>query len=308
MITKIKSRDRNLNHNRNRFANGHYNRIKMKIGKYTLHIINSGYFGLDGGAMFGIIPKPLWQKTNPPDEANRIKLATRNLLLTDGERKILIDTGNGNKWDEKSKSIYAFDWTQNLEGSLKELNLTPSDITDVILTHLHFDHTGGSTKIESGKLVPTFPNAKYYVQKKNYEWAIKPSGRDRGSYLKDSFQPLIEEGVLNFIDGEEKFDDEIEFVIVNGHTFAQQLVKISDSSNTILFCGDLFPTTSHIPLPYIMAYDLQPLITVEEKKKILTKAIEENWKIFFEHDPETALATVMKDEKGFRVNEKMKEI
>lgn len=277
----------------------------MKIGKYTLHIINSGYFALDGGAMFGIIPKPLWQKTNPPDDANRIKLATRNLLLTNGNRKILIDTGMGDKWDEKSKSIYAVDQSNSLEGSLSEMNLKPEDITDVILTHLHFDHTGGSTKIENQKLIPTFPNAKYYVQKKNYEWAVYPSDRDKGSYLKNNFQPLMEEGVLIFIDGEEKFDDEIEIVIINGHTFAQQLIKISDSSNTILYCADLFPTTSHIPIPYVMAYDLQPLVTVEEKKKILAKAIEKNWKIFFEHDPETALATVMKDEKGFRVNEKM---
>ncbi len=280
----------------------------MKIGKYTLHVINSGYFGLDGGAMFGIIPKPLWQKTNPPDEANRIKLATRNLFLTDGGRKILIDTGNGNKWDEKSKSIYGFDFTDSLEGSLKELNLSPSDITDVILTHLHFDHTGGSTKIENGKIVPTFPNAKYFVQKKNYEWAMNPSERDRGSYLKNNFEPLMEEGVLTLIGGEETFDDEIEFVIVNGHTYAQQLIKISDSSNTILYCADLFPTTSHIPLPYVMAYDLQPLVTVEEKKRILAKAIKENWKIFFEHDPETALASVIKDERGFRANDKKKEL
>ena len=280
----------------------------MKIGKYTLHIINSGYFGLDGGAMFGIIPKPLWQKTNPPDEANRIKLATRNLLLTDGKRKILIDTGNGNKWDEKSKNIYGFDFTNSLEGSLNNLNLTPSDITDVILTHLHFDHTGGSTKIENDKLIPAFPIAKYYVQKENYEWATNPSERDKGSYLKDSFEPLMKEGVLNFIEDQEKFDDEIEFVIINGHTFAQQLIKISDSSNTILYCADLFPTTSHIPLPYVMGYDLQPLVTVEEKKKVLAKAIEESWKIFFEHDPETALASVEKNEKGFRAIDKKKEL
>jgi len=277
----------------------------MKIGKYTLSIINSVYFALDGGAMFGIIPKPLWQKTNSPDDVNRIKLATRNLLLSNGKRKILIDTGMGNKWDEKSKNIYAIDQTNSLEGSLTKLSLTPSDITDVILTHLHFDHTGGSTKIENEKLIPSFPNAKYYVQRKNYEWAIKPSDRDKGSYLKDNFQPLMDEGVLNFIDGEEKFDDEVEFIICNGHTFAQQLIKISDTSNTIFYCGDLFPTTSHIPLPYVMGYDLQPLVTVEEKKKILIKAVDENWKIFFEHDPETAIATIMKDEKGFKVKDKM---
>jgi glyoxylase-like metal-dependent hydrolase (beta-lactamase superfamily II) len=263
---------------------------------------------LDGGAMFGIIPKPLWQKTNPPDEANRIKLATRNLLLTDGKRKIIIDTGMGDKWDEKLKNIYSVDQRESLKGSLSKLSFTPSDVTDVILTHLHFDHTGGSTEIENGKLVPAFSNAKYYVQKKNYEWAINPSDRDKGSYIKDNFKPLMDEGVLNFIDGEEKFDDEIEFIIFNGHTFGQQLIKISDSSNIIFYCADLFPTTSHIPIPYVMGYDLQPLVTVEEKKKILTRAMEESWKLFFEHDTETATATVTKDEKGFRVKEKMKEL
>src|SRR5690554_310364 len=275
----------------------------MKIGKYSLHIINSGYFGLDGGAMFGIIPKTLWQKTNPPDDANRIKLATRNLLLVNESRKILIDTGMGNKWDEKSKNIYAIQGN-SLKETLKQQNISPDEITDIILTHLHFDHTGGSTEIENGRIVPAFPNAKYYVQKKNYAWAINPSDRDRGSYLKNNFQPLMDEGVLQLIDGEKFFDDEIELIIFNKHTFAQQLIKISDSSNTIFYCADLFPTTSHIPLPYVMGYDLQPLVTVNEKRKILTKALEEEWKLLFEHDPETVMATVLKDEKGFKVKEK----
>jgi glyoxylase-like metal-dependent hydrolase (beta-lactamase superfamily II) len=276
----------------------------MQIGKYRLSVVNTGYFRLDGGAMFGIIPKNLWEKTNPPDDQNRIKLATRNLLLENGERKILVDTGMGNKWNEKAKAIYDIDQQNNLiEISLSKLNLKAEDITDVILTHLHFDHTGGSTKIVNGKIVPTFPNAKYYVQKKNYEWAINPSDRDRGSYLKENFVPLYEESVLNLI-SEEKFDDEIDFIVVNGHTFAQQLLKISDSKNTILYCCDLFPTTSHIPLPYVMGYDLQPLITVEEKKTILPVAVEENWKLFFEHDPETVLATVINTDKGFKIGEK----
>ncbi|HKI78131.1 MAG TPA: MBL fold metallo-hydrolase [Ignavibacteriaceae bacterium] len=277
----------------------------MKIGKYNLTIVNTGYFRLDGGAMFGIIPRTLWKNSNPPDEQNRIKLATRNLLLEDGKRKILVDTGMGSKWSQKSKYIYDIDQEEySVEKSLAKLNVKPEEITDVILTHLHFDHTGGSTKSENDKLVPTFQNAKYYVQKKNYEWGLNPSDRDRGSYIKENFVPLSEEGVLNFINGEEQFDDEIEFMIVNGHTFSQQLLKISDASNTILYCCDLFPTTSHVPLPYVMGYDLQPIVTVDEKKKILPQAVEENWKLFFEHDPETALATVAKTEKGFKVNEK----
>jgi len=277
----------------------------MKIGKYKLTVVNTGYFRLDGGAMFGIIPKALWKNSNPPDEQNRIKLATRNLLLEDGKRKILVDTGMGIKWGNKSKYIYEIDQeVYSIEKSLGKLNLKPEDITDVILTHLHFDHTGGSTKLENEKLVPTFQNATYYVQKENYDWGVNPSDRDRGSYIKDNFVPLMEEGVLKFINGEEMFDDEIQFLVVNGHTFGQQLLKISDSSNTILYSCDLLPTTSHIPIPYVMGYDLQPLKTVAEKKKILPMAVKENWKLFFEHDPETVLATVSQTEKGFKVNEK----
>ncbi|MHB1687738.1 MAG: MBL fold metallo-hydrolase [Ignavibacteriaceae bacterium] len=281
----------------------------MKIGKYEVSIINSGFFSLDGGAMFGIIPKPLWEKTNPPDSANRIKLATRNLLLQNGSKKILIDTGMGNKWDSKSQNIYSIDQNEfSLENELSKIKISAGEITDVILTHLHFDHTGGSTKRDNGKLIPTFPNAKYYVQKKNFEWAVNPSERDRGSYIKDNFIPLSDAGVLNLFDNENNFDDEIEFVIVNGHTFSQQLIKISDTSTTLLYCCDLFPTASHIPIPYVMGYDLQPLVTVEEKKKILFQAIEENWKLFFEHDPEFALATVKKSEKGYQVDEKFRTI
>ena len=279
----------------------------MKIGKYSVHIIDSGYVGLDGGAMFGIVPKPLWEITNPTDSANRIKLATRNLLLVSDSKKILIDTGMGKKWNEKNQEIYAIDQqTSSMEKSLSNLNIKPGEISDVILTHLHFDHTGGSTVIKDGKLEPAFPNATYYVQKQNYNWAINPSERDKGSYIKDNFVPLKEAGVLMQIEGEKQFDDEIDFIIVNGHTFGQQMIKLSDSSNTFLYCCDLIPTTSHIPIPYVMGYDLQPLVTVEEKKKILKTAVEENWKLFFEHDPETAYATLAATEKGIRIKEKFK--
>lgn len=279
----------------------------MKIGKYDVHIVESGYFGLDGGAMFGIIPKPLWQKTNPADDMNRIKLATRNLLLISDSKKILVDTGMGNKWDDKNSDIYAIDQeTNSLGQSLSKINLKPEDITDVILTHLHFDHTGGSTFIKDGKPEPLFTNATYYVQKENYKWALNPSERDKGSYIKDNFVPLKEAGVLMQIEGEKQFDDEIDFIIVNGHTFGQQLLKLSDSANTFLYCCDLFPTSSHIPLPYVMGYDLQPLVTVAEKKKILKTALDEEWKLFFEHDPETAYATLQSTDKGIRIKEKFK--
>jgi glyoxylase-like metal-dependent hydrolase (beta-lactamase superfamily II) len=281
----------------------------MKIGKYSVKIVHSGFFGLDGGAMFGIVPKPLWETTNPSDEANRIKLATRNLLLDDGNKKILIDTGMGNKWNEKNKEIYAIDQENySIESSLLQYGIKPEDITDVILTHLHFDHAGGSTKKENDKLVPFFPNARYYVQKKNFEWAMNPSEKDKGSYLKENFEPLMEDGVLFLIEGEKKFNENIEFILVNGHTFSQQLIRISDTSTNLLYCCDLFPTTSHIPLPYIMGYDLQPLVTLEEKKKILKTVVDEDWKLFFEHDPETALATVKLTDRGYRINQKLESI
>lgn len=272
----------------------------MKIGKYEIFEINSGFFKLDGGAMFGIIPKPLWEKTNPSDALNRTTLATRNMLLVSDSKKILVDTGMGKKFDPKSSEIYDIDQKEfSTEASLQKAGFTPSDITDVILTHLHFDHTGGSTVSENGKPVPAFKNARYHVSEKNYKWACNPSDRDKGSYLKENFVPLMDEGMLNFIPGK-NFDDEIEFIEVNGHTFGQYLVKVSDSSNTLLYCGDLFAFRSHIPFPYIMGYDLQPLITLDEKKKILPVAAEQNWILFFEHDPITAAAKVIRTDKGFK--------
>ena len=270
----------------------------MKIGKYKLKILNSGFIGLDGGAMFGIIPKPLWQKTNSPDELNRVTLATRNLLLESDSKKILIDTGMGGKWDDKSKEIYRIDAKLELQNELKLLGISPENISDVILTHLHFDHTGGSTKLEGNKIIPAFPNAKYHVQKNNFEWAINPSNRDKASYIKENFEPLAKEGVLNFTSEGEFFDDEIQFKVINGHTFGQQMIKITDSSTTLLYCCDLMPFISHLRLPYIMGYDLQPLLTLEEKKKYLKIAADENWYLFFGHDPEIALATVKHSEKG----------
>lgn len=277
----------------------------MKIGKYNLYEVNTGFFALDGGAMFGIIPKPLWEKTNPADSANRIKLATRSLLLVSDNKKILVDTGMGQDWNDKSKEIYDIKQEDfSIERSLGKLNIKTEDITDVILTHLHFDHTGGSVKKENNMLIPAFPNAKYYVQKTNYDWAINPSEKDKGSYIKDKFLPLEENNMLKFLNEDDQFDDEIEFIVVNGHTFGQQLLKISDTSNTILFCGDLFPTASHIRLPYLMGYDILPLETIKEKKNILPKAVEENWKLFFEHDPYNVLATVKQTEKGIDWNEK----
>jgi glyoxylase-like metal-dependent hydrolase (beta-lactamase superfamily II) len=281
----------------------------MKIGKYKIDLIQTGTFGLDGGAMFGIIPKPLWQKTNPADDSNRITLGARCLLLKSESKNILVDTGIGTNWDKKFKAIYRVDQSEHtLFNSLKDKGVEPGDITDVILTHLHFDHTGGSVIQNGDKFVPAFSNANYHVQKQHYDWAVNPSDRDRASFVQERFVPLFEEGVLKFVNKENKFDDEIDFILINGHTFAHQMVKLHDSSNTLLFCGDLMPTSSHVPLPYIMGYDLQPLVTLEEKKNILPLAVEQEWKLIFEHDPEIAAASVTIGKKGFEIKERFTEL
>ncbi len=272
----------------------------MKIGEYELHPIETGRFALDGGAMFGIIPKPLWTKTNPPDERNRIELAARAMLIIGNGRKILVDNGNGTKFTRKQTDIYRLDMSQHeLRSSLRNHGLTVNDITDVLLTHLHFDHAGGSTYSADGELRPVFPNAMYYVQKAHWDQAMNPTEKDRGSFMPDDFLPLKQQNVLEFVDGNVEIFPHISVVTVNGHTAAQQLPKISDGRTTVLYCCDLFPTTSHIPLPYIMAYDLRPLTTLEEKKAILDRAHDEEWILFFEHDPKTVAGKVKRSEKGF---------
>lgn len=275
----------------------------MKIGKYEIYSLKSGIFRLDGGAMFGVVPKVLWNKLNPADELNRINLCTRSLLLVSENKKIIVDTGIGNKFDEKFKNIYAVE-NFLLEDLLIAKGIEPDSITDVIITHLHFDHTGGSTKIINGKVVPTFRNAKYFIQRKQFEWALNPSEKDRASFIKDNFLPLREFDQLVLTEGNFKFDDEIEIFTTNGHTPFQQHLKISDGENTLFYCGDLIPTTAHIPIPYVMSYDLFPLTTIEEKKKILLQAFEEKWLLFFEHDPEVSAVNLKESNKGFEINQK----
>lgn len=271
----------------------------MNIGPYQLHAIETGRFALDGGAMFGVVPKPLWEKTNPPDEKNRIALAARALLIIGNGRKILVDVGNGSKYNEKLTSIYKFDTSQhNIVSSLNQHNLTPDDITDVILTHLHFDHAGGSTVNDNGELRPTFPKAKYYVQREHWDAAMNPTERDRASFFKDDYMPLKQNGVLEFTHGEDEIFPGISVRIVNGHTTALQCPVITDGSTTLIYCADLMPTTTHVNLPWIMAYDLRPLVTLEEKRKILNQAADERWILFFEHDPVTAAVRLVKSDKG----------
>lgn len=274
----------------------------MQIGDYKLYSIQTGLFKLDGGAMFGVVPKNLWQKTNPSDEQNRINMCTRALLLDNGKRRILIDNGIGYKLSEKVNRIYDVDYsTYTLEKSLENINLKREDITDVILTHLHFDHAGGSTtKMEDGRLIPSYTNAEYYVQKKHYEWALNPTDRDKASFFPENYKPLDDSKVLIFTEGEYKFDEFITLIPVNGHTNHMQMIKISDNNeNTLLYPSDLIPTAGHIPLAYIMGYDLFPLTTLEEKKKCLKEITEKNWTVYFEHDPYNECAKININEKGY---------
>lgn len=275
----------------------------MRIGSYEIHSIETGHFALDGGAMFGVVPKPLWEKSNPPDEKNRIALAARALLLIGNGRKILVDVGNGNKYGEKLTSIYKFDTAKfDLLSSLKRHNILPTDITDVILTHLHFDHAGGSTYNDNGEVKPTFPKARYYVQGEHLQAAKNPTERDRASFFNEDFMPLQSHGQLQQTEGEGDIFPGISVRIVHGHTTALQCPVITDGTTTLFYCADLMPTTSHVNLPWIMAYDLRPLVTLEEKRKILDQAVDERWILFFEHDPVTAAVRVMRTEKGIVVD------
>ena len=278
----------------------------MKIGGYEIHSIETGRFALDGGAMFGVVPWVFWSKTNPPDSRNRITLAARCLLLIGNGKVILVDNGNGTKWSDKLKDIYRLDTSRyDLEKSLAKRGISPNDITDVILTHLHFDHCGGSTKIENGKVVAAFPNAVYHLQREHWNLAQHPTEKDRGSFMKEDFMLLHESGMLALVDGEKELFPGIRMTVCNGHTSAQQLPLISDNSTKVLFCCDLVPTASHIPFPYIMGYDVRPLVTLDEKKRILPKAEKEGWILFLEHDPETEAVTLKQGEKGLVVDKKL---
>jgi len=274
----------------------------LQIGEYTVCPINTGIFGLDGGAMFGTVPKVLWEKSNPADENNRIQMEARALLLKSPHRNILVDCGIGqdfiakfgDKLGGKFAEIYAVKkGGDSLLASLRAQGVEPKDITDVILTHFHFDHCGGGVSLFQGELKPTFPNAKYYVQKANLANAQHPNLREKASYFACNFEPLLKAGVLQLVNGEtENLLPGISVYVSNGHTQGHQVVKISDGKATVLYCGDLIPTSSHVRLPWVMGYDLNPLLLMEEKTRFLGPAADEGWYLFFEHDPKHAFGRV----------------
>jgi glyoxylase-like metal-dependent hydrolase (beta-lactamase superfamily II) len=270
-----------------------------------LYTINSGYFKLDGGAMFGVVPKTMWNKANPADENNMCSWAMRCLLMEHGNYRILVDNGMGNKQDEKFFSHYYPHGDDSIEKSLEKHGFTSDDITDVFLTHLHFDHCGGSIKREGDKLAPAFKNATYWSNEEHWQSAITPNEREKASFLKENILPIKESGQLRFIEtaeGEEWLPD-IRIRYVNGHTDSMMLPQIKYKDTTILFCADLVPSSAHVSLPWVMAYDMRPLDTLNEKQKILNEAAANNWVLFFEHDPKNECCTLQATERGVRVKE-----
>jgi glyoxylase-like metal-dependent hydrolase (beta-lactamase superfamily II) len=266
-----------------------------------LHAIETGNFKLDGGAMFGVVPKPIWQRTNPADDKNRIDMAMRCLLIEDENRLILVDNGIGKKYDAKFAGIYGMDDSVNsLDRSLDALGFQKSDITDVILTHLHFDHCGGSTEwhpIKERHEV-AFENAHFWVQRSHLAWALNPNPRESASFFSENIQPIVDSGQLRLLDGETELFPDIQLKVVNGHTEAQQLPLIQYKGRQILFAADLVPTFGHLPLPYVMGYDVRPLVTMEERGLLLPWMVKEEIVLFYEHDPYHECGTVKVNERG----------
>ena len=271
----------------------------------TVQTIDTGFFKLDGGAMFGVVPKVLWQKNVPADEQNRCNWAMRCLLIEDGNRLILIDNGIGNKQDEKFMGHYFLHGDDTLDKSLAAKGFNRADITDVFLTHLHFDHCGGSIERIGDKLVPAFKNAFYWSNAQHWEWAINPNDREKASFLKENILPIQESGQLRFVDNIDgtQFQENIKIRFAFGHTDAMMLPQITYKNKTIVYMADLLPSVGHIPLPYVMAYDMFPLQTLKEKKAFLAEAATNNYILYLEHDPINECCTLQHTEKGVRLAE-----
>ncbi len=270
----------------------------IKIGKFECIPLSDGKFWLDGGAMFGVVPKVFWQKTNPGDEKNRIMLGLNTLLIRSSNANILIDTGIGDKFDEKLQRIYGVDRKNTLEDELEtRCGLKTQDIDKIIITHLHFDHAGGNTYYSTeGEALPKFPNAKYIIQKKEWDIALNPNARSKASYVEDNFIPIQKHNLLELIDGKVEIIPGISCIRTGGHTEGHQIVTIEDGEKGGIYWADLMPTTSHLKIPYIMGYDLFPLEVMEQKKKFIKLSIEKKWISFFEHDPKYTYGRIVSNQ------------
>ena len=268
-----------------------------------LYAIETGNFKLDGGAMFGVVPKPLWERTNPADENNRIDMAARSLLIEDGERLILVDTGLGNKQSHKFFSHYALWGEHSLARSLNKLGFHNDDITDVVFTHLHFDHCGGAiVRNKKGFYEPAFKNARFWSHKDHWQWATTPNVREKASFLPENILPIEESGQLNLLD-DSKTPLGFDVLLMDGHTEKQMLPKIEYKGKTIVFAADLIPTAGHMPVPYVMGYDTRPLLSLKEKERFLAEAVEKDYFLFLEHDAHNEVVSLKRTEKGVRLAE-----
>ncbi len=274
-----------------------------------IHVLNTGFFKLDGGAMFGVVPKSLWTKTNPVDENNMCSWAMRSLLIEDGNKLLLIDTGIGDKQSEKFFSHYHLHGNDSLEGNLKKLGFSRDDITDVFLSHLHFDHCGGAVAWNTSKdgFRPVFKNATYWSNELHWEWAVNPNPREKASFLKENILPIQESGQLKFIQRQGDITENalpgMDVFFVDGHTESMMIPHFKYKGKTIVFMADLLPSVGHIPLPYVMGYDTRPLQTLKEKEKFLRLAAQKDFILFLEHDSVNECCTVVQTEKGVRLKE-----
>lgn len=281
--------------------------MPLKIASYTLHSLELGSFALDGGAMFGVVPKALWSRENPSDELNRIDMRTRCLLLQDAanRRNILVDCGLGDKDAQKFREMYKVS-PYRLEAELSRVGLKPEAITDVIATHLHFDHMGGLTRFDAeGKLTSRFPNAKIWVQRRNWQHAWRPNEKDRASYLQDNFALYDKDSRLQLLDGPEEILPGIQLLLSEGHTIGMQLPLIHDNSQSLLYCADIIPMSAHVRIPWVMGYDCFPVTSIQEKKQLLADAESRGTVIFFEHCPNMDGAKVAWNGKDYAVKEKV---
>ena len=267
----------------------------VTLGDIKVHVLSDGGFALDGGAMFGVVPRVVWEKSDPPDEKNRVTLGLNVALVESGGKRILIDTGMGDKWGEKETRMYRLDRSTTLLGSLQAAGVAPEDIDLVVNTHLHFDHAGGNTRVVDGKTVPTFPRARYVVQMGEWEDATHPHERSRASYRDENFVPLAESRQLQTVQGEAEVAPGVRVVPVGGHTAYHQMVVIEGGGKTLVIPTDLLPTTSHLPLPFVMGYDLFPVGTLEAKRRLLDRAAREGWSLLFYHDPRIPLGRVRRE-------------
>lgn len=276
---------------------------KTTLGPFTLYSVETGRFGLDGGAMFGVVPKTLWSRKIKADDKNRIPMAMRCLLIESEQtgRLYLIDDGIGTKFDKKYEAIYQVDHEHsNLYDSLSHHGISPEDVTDVIFTHLHFDHCGGTTYFNNEQLAHTFPEAQYHVTTTHWETANDPNVREQASFFEENIGPINESGRLNLVEDEHRYEKGISTLVVNGHTLGQQLPMIQAGEKAIVFAADLLPTAAHVPLPWIMGYDMRPIDTLNEKEEILNKAVDENWYFFMEHDAGNEVIQIEKENGKFR--------